>query len=77
VPTEEARHEVGGIGPHILTTSALDGDAWLVSRHGYSTPEERASGWDPVPVWSLWRREYSLQSLRESNHKPSFTQPVV
>jgi len=43
VPTEEARHEIGGIGPHILTTSALDGDEWLVSHHGYFIPEEIAS----------------------------------
>jgi hypothetical protein len=24
VPTENARHEIGGIGPHILTTSVID-----------------------------------------------------
>jgi len=44
LPTAEARHEIGGIAPHILTTSALKGDEWLVSRHGYFTPEETASG---------------------------------
>ena len=40
---EEARHEIGGTVPHILTTSALDGDEWLVSRSGYFTPEEIAT----------------------------------
>jgi hypothetical protein len=50
VPTEEVHHEIGGIAPHILTTSALNGDEWLVSRHRYFTPEELASG-------SLWRKE--------------------
>jgi len=78
-PTEEARHETGGIDPHILTTLALDADERLVSGHGCFTPEELASvgGGDPVPVWSLWRREYYLEPSRESNHNPSFAQPVV
>jgi len=63
VPTEEARHEIGDSGPHILATSALDGDEWLVSRPGYFTPEETASEWDPVPVWSLCRTEYFFPVL--------------
>jgi hypothetical protein len=43
VPTVKARHEIGGIAPHMLTTSALYGDERLVSRPGYFTPEEIAT----------------------------------
>jgi hypothetical protein len=38
--TVKARHEIGGIAPHNVTTSALDRDERLVSRPGYFTPEE-------------------------------------
>jgi hypothetical protein len=43
VPTQEARHEDGGIAPLMLTTWALDGHEWLVSRPGYFTPEKIAT----------------------------------
>jgi hypothetical protein len=66
------------IAPPFLT-SALDGDEWSASCPCRFTPGERAPGtfligWDPQPVWTLWKREKSL-SLG-GNRTPA-VQPVA
>jgi hypothetical protein len=54
---------------YLLTTSALDGDEWSVSRRGRALPLEKTlvpivqgGGWAPEPVWTQRLEEKSLAS---------------
>jgi hypothetical protein len=42
----------------------------------YPVPIEQEVEWAPEPVWMLWRTEKSCLCW-ESNHNPSYSQPVV
>jgi hypothetical protein len=71
----------GGIDPCVLT-STVDGGEWSDSRPGRFTPEEgtpvltvQESGWDPKPLWTLWRRAPMLGIHGSVVHSPHTSLP--